>query len=168
MAGKRIVVLGGGVGGLVAARRLRALLGSEHRVVLVDKTGRHVFWPSLLWVMTGERTPTAVVRDLGALDRKGIGVRRGEVTAIDPARRTVRLDGEEITADYVVVSLGADLALDAVPGLAEAAHEFFSLDGATRLAETVRSFRGGRVAVVVPSLPYKCPGAPCEAALLLE
>jgi len=168
MAGKQIVVLGGGVGGLVAARRLRAMLGSEHRIILADKAGRHVFWPSLLWVMTGDRAPTAVVRDLASLARKGIEVRRAEVTALDPVRRAVRLDGEEVQADYLVVALGADLAPDALPGLAEGAHECFSLDGATRLAEAVRSFRGGKVAVAVASMPYKCPGAPCEAAFLLD
>lgn len=168
MAGKQIVVLGGGVGGLVAARRLRALLGSDHRIILVDKAERHVFWPSLLWVMTGDRAPAAVVRDLASLARRGIEVRRGEIKALDPARRTMRLDGEEVAADYLVISLGADLALDAVPGLAQGAHECFSLDGASRLADAVRSFRGGRVAVVVASMPYKCPGAPCEAAFLLD
>jgi len=168
MAGKQIVVLGGGVGGLVAARRLRAMLGPEHRIILVDKAGRHVFWPSLLWVMTGDRSPAAVVRDLASLARKGIEVRRAEITALDPVRRAVRLDGDEVTADYMVVSLGADLALDAVPGLTQGAHECFSLDGASRLAEAVRSFRGGRVVVVVASMPYKCPGAPCEAAFLLD
>ena len=52
-----IVVVGGGIGGLVAARELRRRLGRTHRVVLVDKAGRHVFQPALLWVMMGWRRP---------------------------------------------------------------------------------------------------------------
>ena len=165
---KTVLILGGGVGGLVTARRLRARLPRGHHVILVERTGRHVFWPSLLWVMTGDRSPRAVSRDLTSLARTGIDVRRGEVTAIDPARRTARVDGEEITADYLVVALGADLAPDTVPGLVEGAEHFFSLEAAERMRGAVEGFHGGRVAVVVSSMPYKCPGAPCEAALLLE
>jgi len=118
--------------------------------------------------MTGDRSRRAVSRDLTSIARTGIDVRRGEVTAIDPARRTARVDGEEIAADYIVVALGADLAPDAVPGFAEGAEHFFSLEAAERLRDVLRAFRGGRVAVVVSAIPYKCPGAPCEAALLLE
>lgn len=55
MAGKTILILGGGVGGLTAANELRRHLGSEHRVVLVDKQGEHQFAPALLWLMVGAR-----------------------------------------------------------------------------------------------------------------
>ncbi len=74
MAGKTIVVLGGGVGGLVTANELRKRLGREHRVVLIDREGRHVFWPSLLWLQVGLRKPDAIVRDLASLEKKGIEV----------------------------------------------------------------------------------------------
>lgn len=167
--GQTIVVLGGGVGGLVAARRLRGLLQPEHRVVLVDRVGRHVFWPSLLWVMTGQREPSAITRDLSRLERKGIEVRTGAVTALDPARRAVTVDGTEIVADHVVIALGADLALDAVPGFTpDAAHHFYDPEGAACLRDALRRFAGGRVAIVIAGLPYRCPAAPWEAAFLLN
>lgn len=54
--GQTILVLGGGVGGLVAAVELRKRLPRQHRVVLVDREERHLFAPSLLWLMTGLRT----------------------------------------------------------------------------------------------------------------
>ena len=57
MAGKTVLVLGGGVGGIVTANALRQRLGSEHRIVVVDKRGEHVYSPSLLWVMVGWRRP---------------------------------------------------------------------------------------------------------------
>lgn len=166
--GKTVVILGGGVGGLVAARRLRQRLSREHRVVLVDRTGHHVFWPSLLWVMTGDRSSDGVVRDLSVLKRKGIEVRRAAVTAIDPSRRVARLGEDEIQADYLILALGADLTPERIPGLAQGAHECFSVEGATRTSDALRQQRGGRIAVVVSSMPYKCPGAPIEAALLLD
>jgi sulfide:quinone oxidoreductase len=63
--------------------------------------------------------------------------------------------------------LGAELAPDAIPGLAAEAHTFYTLDGATRLRAALDGIRAGSIAVVVAALPYKCPGAPHEGAMLL-
>ena len=54
--GKTVLVLGGGIGGVVAATRLRQLLGGEHRVILIERESRHVFSPSFLWVMVEQRS----------------------------------------------------------------------------------------------------------------
>jgi sulfide:quinone oxidoreductase len=70
--------------------------------------------------------------------------------------------------DYLVVALGADLAPEGMPGYQEAANNFFDLEGATRLGRALASFDGGRVVVAISSLPYKCPAAPYEAALLID
>jgi NADH dehydrogenase FAD-containing subunit len=55
-----VLVLGGGVGGLVAANRLRAPLPPNHRVVLVDREAAPLFQPSLLWVAVGDRDPRRI------------------------------------------------------------------------------------------------------------
>ena len=52
--------------------------------------------------------------------------------------------------------------------MVEGAHDFYSLDGALRLREALRAFRGGRILVGVAGIPYKCPPAPVEFVLLLE
>ena len=168
MAGKTIVVLGGGTGGVVAANELRRRLDREHQVVLVDREGSHVFWPSLLWLQVGLRKPDSIVRDLAGLERKGIQVIKEPVEAIDPARKTVRLPSGEIEADQMVISLGADLAPEKVPGLAEAGHNLYTLAGATAVRDTRFQLTSGSLAVVVASTPFKCPAAPYEAAMLLE
>ena len=120
MPGKTVVILGGGVGGLVTAKELRKRLGKEHRVVLVDKGGEHIFWPSLLWVQVGLRDPYKIMRDLARLEKKGIDVVKGQVESIDPEQRTVRVNENELESDYLVISLGADLAPEQVPGLEDA------------------------------------------------
>lgn len=162
-----IVILGGGVGGLVAANELRWQLPPDHRVVLIDKNATHAFAPSFLWVMTGDRAPAQATRDLRRLVRPGVEVMLAEARGIDLAGRRVETDAAAVSYDYLIVAVGAELAPGAVPGLADAAHTFFTLDGAARLHAALEAFTGGTVAVVVGALPYKCPGAPHEGAMLV-
>jgi sulfide:quinone oxidoreductase len=70
----RIVILGAGVGGQVAANELRRSLPVEHRVTLIERDARHAFAPSFLWVMTGDRRPAQVTRDVRELVRPGVEV----------------------------------------------------------------------------------------------
>ena len=166
MAGKTIVILGGGVGGLTVANELRRRLGPEHHVTLVDKSAEHLYAPSLLWLMVGLRRRAELTKDLRAMVRPGVEVVQAAVEGIEPQHGYVQADGRKLGYDVLVVGLGADLAPDAVPGYAAAAHNFFDLDGAAGVWPALHSFKGGRVAV--SALPFKCPGAPYEAALLVE
>lgn len=165
---KTILVLGGGVGGLVAANRLRRELPSAHRVVLVEREASHVFAPSLLWVMVGARTLPEISADLGGLGRKGIDVVRGEIESFDPERRQVVVGGRALSGDYVVVALGAEFCPEAVPGLAEGGQTFCTPSGAEALRRSLAEFRGGRVLILTAAPAYKCPAAPYEAAMLLD
>ena len=66
------LVLGGGIGGIVAANEIRRQLPSVHRVELVEKNAQHAFAPSFLWLMTGDREPNQVRAPLaGLLRRRG-------------------------------------------------------------------------------------------------
>ncbi len=169
MNGKTVVVLGGGVGGLVAANELRRLFPGQHRVVLVERDRQHAFAPSFLWVMTGDRRPDQVVRDLHTLVRRGVDVVQADVVGIDPTGGRVETTRGPIDYDYLVIALGAELVPDAIVGLADSAHTFYTWDGAARLYEALRAFpeSGGTIAVVVGAVPYKCPGAPHEGAMLI-
>lgn len=168
MAGKTVLVVGGGVGGLVTAHELRSRLGKEHRVVLVDKDGKHVFWPSLLWLQVGLREPESFVRDLALLKKKGVEVIKGRVDRIDPAQKTVHIDGTELKGDFLVVSPGAQLAPELIPGLATAGHNLYTLEGATAIRDARKGLSQGDLVVLVARTPFKCPAAPYEAAMLLD
>ena len=168
MPSSRVLVLGGGVGGVVTANRLRRLLDRDQRVVLIDREARHVFSPSLLWLIVGRRKPEAIGRDLARLERKGIEVVTAEVESLDPEAKTVRAGGREISGDHMVVSLGAALAPENIPGLAEAGHNLYSLEGATTIRDLRRTVTDGRIVVLIAGMPFKCPAAPYEAAMLLD
>jgi len=167
MAGKTVAILGGGVGGLVAANRLRRLLPREHRVVLVDRNVWHSFAPAFTSVMLGHKVAEQISRDLRRLERKGIEFIPAEITGIDLSKRTVHLSGQELAYDYLVLAMGAQYSTGGIPGLATA-YTYYHLDGAEGLREQIAALTSGRIAIVVAGLPYKCPAAPYEGALLLD
>lgn len=166
--GKTVLVLGGGIGGIVAATRLRQMLPREHRVVLVERQSRHVFSPSFLWMMIGQRSADQISRPMRALAKHGIELIQGTIESIGPAARSVRVDGKELSGDCVVIALGANLAPETIPGLAQAGHNFYTLEGAASLRDAMLKVQSGRIVVLVSAMPFKCPGAPNEAAMLLE
>jgi sulfide:quinone oxidoreductase len=137
-------------------------------VLLVEREADFVFQPSLLWLMTGSRTRENISRPLARLAKRGIELVRGTVESIDPARRMATVNGKEWPADYLVIALGAELAPETVPGLAEAGINLYTLEGAGRLRDARLRLAAGRIAIVVAGLPFKCPAAPYEAAMLLE
>ncbi len=166
--GKTVIVLGGGSGGVVAANTLRKLLSREHRIVLIDKESEHLFAPSLLWLMIGDRKPSKISRPLKRLERKGVEVIHGEIRKIDPESRTVQVNNKMITGDALVVSLGADYAAQNVKGLGESGMNAYTLKGATEIRDRLSSFGGGRIVILTAAPVYKCPAAPYEAAMLVE
>ena len=168
MADRTVVVLGGGTGGLVVARRLRRSLDPADRVVLVDRSPIYQFAPSFLWVMSGARRPEQLSADRRRLRRAGIEVLQAEVLSIDPAHRNIKTSETELSFDRLVIALGAELAPEELPGFADAAHNVYTMEGAAAAGEALRRFNGGRLAVMVSRLPYKCPAAPYETAFLAE
>jgi len=167
MKSKTVLIIGGGIGGLVTANRLRQLLPRQYHIVLVEKNEQHSFAPSFLWLMTGERRPEQISRPLRQMVRPGVKIVQAQVGSVDPVNQRVTLGGSQLAYDYLVLALGAELAPEAIPGLAEAAYTFYTLEGTVKLRDALKTFGGGTIAVVVSAVPYKCPGAPHEAAMLI-
>lgn len=166
--GQTILILGAGIGGLVLANRLRAALPKEHRVVLIEREASFVFAPSLLWLMTGDRTAQGISRSIQRLKRRGVELIRGEIERIDPASKEVTVGGRNLVGDFLVIAFGAELAPESIPGLVQAGHNFYTLAGAEGLRDAFARFTGGRLVVLTAAPAYKCPAAPYEAAMLLE
>ena len=168
MAARTIVVLGGGTGGIIAARGIRRRVEAADRVVVVDRTPTFEFAPSFLWVMTGARRAAQVCVERARLRRRGIEILEADVVEIDAAHRRVKTHDGDLGFDRLLVALGAELAPHALAGFADAAHNIYTLDGATAAGKALAEIREGRVVVLVSRLPYKCPAAPYETAFLTE
>jgi len=162
------VVLGGGTGGLVAARELQRRGPAGHRVVLVDRSAEHTYQPSLLWQMIGERRPEQFRRPLNRLERKGIVFHRADVEELDLDDKVVRTSLADLDYDSLVVSLGAQLAPETVPGFEQMACNLYTSEGSARIHAALEDLDEGTIAVLITAMPFKCPAAPYEAAFLAE
>ncbi len=165
---KTIVILGGGVGGIVTANELSNRLSMEHRIILIEKNKEHTFAPSYLWLMNGDRKKKQISVTLKSLLKKNIEVVNAIVNEIVPAEQKLKADEKEYNYDFLVIALGADLAPEKIQGWDDSIHTFYTFEGAAKLHETLKNFSGGKVALVIASMPYKCPGAPHEGAMLIE
>lgn len=165
-----IVVLGGGVGGTLAANLLaRALSRKQAHITLIDQTGTHVYQPGWLYVPFGGDLPPAWERPEKSLLSRKVDLVVGEVMRIDRETRRVEMgDGSGYPFDELVIATGASLAPEAVPGYIEGAHHFYSAEASLRLKDALEAFKGGKIVVGVADIPYKCPPAPLEFVLLLE
>jgi len=154
----RVLILGGGFGGVVAAGSLAKELGDEHEITLVSRSRRFLFYPALVRLAFGKCEPDDVSFDL----RKSMLGRRvsfieAEVARLDPdGRRAILAHGEvagSISYDYVIFALGRRLATEHVAGFFEYAHHLLDLDGALKFGQAIRDFRDGHAFI------GQCPDA---------
>lgn len=163
----RVLILGGGFGGIATAVALRESLAADDEVVLVERRPTFVMGLRKNWALVGHGTIAEGTRPLAALAERGIRVVAGMVESIDPAARGAVIDGQRIEADALVVALGAQRDPDAIPGFREHAIDLYDVESSEAGAAAIEAFTGGRVVVGIFGAPYPCPPAPYELALLL-
>ena len=103
---KHVVIIGGGFGGLTAARALR---GAPVRVTLIDRRNSHLFQPLLYQVATAGLSPADIASPIRAILRRqrNVTVLLGKVTGIDIATKAVVTDQGRVAYDQLVVATGA-------------------------------------------------------------
>jgi sulfide:quinone oxidoreductase len=166
--GSTTLILGAGFGGIALARHLRSALPEPHRIRLVDRRSEFHMGTTKTWVMLDQGEPETFSRPLRRLSTHGIEVVQAEVLGIDLSRRAVTTSGGAMEGDFLVIALGAELDMSAIPGLAETASSFYRMPDALRLRERLRRFDGGDLVLLIPRAPFQCPPAPYEGAMLLH
>jgi sulfide:quinone oxidoreductase len=116
--------------------------------------------------MVGKRKPKQVYKNTRKITGTGVEVIIGEIENVNPEIISVSVNGKEFIGDYMVISLGVEQITE--HNLNQYGHDFYTLDGATKFNEQLQNFKGGKIAVLVSALPFKCPAAPYEAAMLVE
>jgi sulfide:quinone oxidoreductase len=175
MSRKQIVVLGGGTGGTMTANRLRHRLDEdEAEIHVVDLDDQHVYQPGLLFVPFELAHVGDIVRPRRRQLHHGIVFHEHAVEAVSLEQgRVVLDDGSELPYDVLVVASGARLQPDETEGLTgdgwnERVFTFYSVEGASMLAEALAHFDGGTLVVNLVDMPIKCPVAPLEFAFLTD
>src|SRR2546430_3581255 len=147
----RVVILGGGFGGLYAARALRH---APVEVTLVDRRNFHLFQPLAYQVATGALSPGEICYPLRAIFKRRPNVRvvMGEVTGFDLAERRVDLQpigaagGSSIPYDTLIVAGGSRYSYFGHDEWQAAAPELKSLEGALELRRRIlRAFEAAEV-----------------------
>src|SRR5215472_13278704 len=171
---QRIVILGGGTAGTLAANRLRREFPPDVQITVVDRNDAHVYQPGLLFVPFGRGRPAGIARSRARQLRRGVGYHYSAVDHVDIDERRVHLeDGAALPYEVLVIATGAALLPGETEGLTEAmaqakAFTFYEPRGAVALRDALARFDGGRIAVNVVDMPIKCPVAPIEFSFLAD
>jgi len=164
----RVVIVGGGFGGIATATGLRRR-GFSGEVVLIDRASTFVMGLRKTWHVVGASELSAGERSLTRL--RGVHFRQGEVSAIDPAARSVEVAGERVSGDALVIAAGAAHAPEKVPGLVEHGINVWERRGAEKARQAIAALGtqgSGRVVIGIFGSPYACPPGPYELALLVR
>ena len=148
----KVLILGGGFGGVIAAQRLAEQLSDEHQITLVSRNRHFVFYPALVRLAFGKCQREDVSFDLrhAMLDRR-VNFIEAEVARIDPYERRVKIAHGEVEGklpyDYLIYALGRRLATEQITGFYEHAHHLLNVDKAIKFGKAIANFHEGRAVI---------------------
>lgn len=170
---QRVVFLGGGTGGVMAANRLARImqeqvLSGELELIVMNDSAEHFYQPGLLYVALDQAFPEGFSRPEKRVLLPGVQLVTDPAKRIVPKERVVQCEsGKRIEYDYLVIGTGSVPDLDAIPGFREGGFSFYTLPEALRLRSAVQKFAGGKVLMIV-GVPHKCPVAPLEFMFMFD
>ena len=166
--GKRVVIVGGGFAGAIAAKTLR-MAAADVEVVLVERNPSYSALPGANWVLGGSRR---IGENRLSYDRlasvHGVRMLQGEALSLDVGERRVVLANGTLTYDYAIVAPGIALRGEDIEGYGaetrEACpHAWTSGEEVAALKKQLEDMKnGGVVLVSLPLPPFRCPQAAYE------
>lgn len=168
-----VVVLGAGTGGMPAAYEIKAEIGKEHQVTLINALSSFQFVPSNPWLAVGWRTRDEISFDIrSAVEKRGINFIAKSVSKIDAEGSSLTLaDGENIKYDYLVITTGARLAFEEVEGSGPAGHtqSICTLDHAEHAYAAYQKLLAEPGPVIIGAMPFaSCFGPAYEFSFIMD
>ncbi len=173
--GRRVVVIGGGYGGAIAAKYVR-MLDKSIEVVMIERNKQFVSCPFSNLYIAGimkDMAPLTFTYDKLAANH-GVKMVYDEVTGIDPAAKVVAMAGGTLAYDKLIVSPGIDFRTEDLEGYDAAAtplllpHAWKAGEQSTLLRKQLQDMKdGGTVVMTIPVAPYRCPPGPYERTSLI-
>jgi sulfide:quinone oxidoreductase len=172
---KRLLVLGAGTAGTIVANKLRPLLlDSDWEISMVDQSVEHHYQPGYLFIPFGIYDPQEVIKPKEKFIPKGVNLVMGEIDKVEPEANQVLLaDGRVLPYDYLIIATGTTPRPEETPGMdgdewRKSVFDIYSHDGASALADKMRTWEGGKLVVHITDMPIKCPVAPLEFTFLAD
>lgn len=172
---QKILILGGGTAGTMAANQLRKKLSKQDwQITVVDQDDKHVYQPGLLLMPFGTYSPERLVRSRKTQFTKGVKLIKAEIDEVKASENLVSLVGKsDLDYDYLIIASGTTPRPDQTPGMdgtefGKSIFEFYTLPGATALRDKLANWQGGRLVVHITEMPIKCPVAPLEFSFLAD
>jgi len=164
-----VVILGGGFGGLSSANELRNTLSSSQvKITVIDKKDWFMVGFAKLWIINGTRTFENSFGSLNELSKKEINFIKEEILEINSQNKTIKTNSQNIEFDFLIISTGAVLAPQKIPGLVENGFNLYDHEQLLEIRDKLESIESGKIAISIMGMPYKCPPAPFEASLLID
>jgi len=168
-----VVVLGAGLGGVIAAYEIKEKLRGEDRLTVISKGDSYFFVPSNPWVAVNWRDRESVeVKLPPVMKRKGINFINTGAKRVHPGENRVDLeDGRSISYDYLVIATGPELAFDEIPGLGPDANtqSICHIDHAEQAANAFERYCKNPGPIVVGAVQgASCFGPAYEFAMILD
>lgn len=166
----KVVVVGGGWGGLGAVRTLAA--SGKIDVTLVEPNTSFMSCPLSVLYIAGNAPASDFQRSYAVLDTLGVRQVRERVLEIDRAGKTVKTATQSLPYDFLVLSTGIEYMEETLPGFAEAREKLpvgFRAFEQMAVQREVATFleQGGNFVIAAPKPPYRCPPAPYERACMI-
>ena len=164
-----VLILGGGFGGLSTANEIRnSLSASEVKITVVDKKNWFMVGFAKLWIIRGKRTFENSTGSLNELTKKEIDFLNEEILQIDLENKNIKTTTKNLSYDFLIIAMGAVLAPQKIPGLVEHGMNLYDYRESEKIHNKIKELKSGTIAISIMGMPYKCPPAPFEAALLID